>query len=298
MTKVSIIVPVYESPEFIEPFFKFFHQNPLPNGIELIIVDNGSTDVFYNELVTQGESTINCNIYRYSEKQSSYAARNFGVSQSKGQVLAFTDFDCILSKSYIDLLLTMDINPKNIISGKVELFYIKNNIYEFFDNHYYLDQKRYSINKKGATANLVVPKLIFEDLDGFSEFTSGGDGEFCHRVNLHGYGFKYNEDLLIKHPSRSSLKEHAIKAKRIGIGTGQYFLNTNHTILTKILIILKNLILILFPLHQIKIGIKIFIKEPVRIIDFHKLIFLLYNVSYLQRVNIIKIILNTNNDTK
>jgi glycosyltransferase involved in cell wall biosynthesis len=293
MTKVSIIVPVYESPNFIEPFFKFFHQNPLPNGIELIIVDNGSTDIFYNELVTQGESIINCNIYRYSEKQSSYAARNFGVSQSKGQVLAFTDFDCILSKSYIDLLLTIDINPKNIISGKVELFYIKNNVYEFFDNHYYLDQKRYSTNKKGATANLVVPKLIFEDLNGFSEFTSGGDGEFCHRVNLNGYGFEYNEDLIIGHPARNSLKDHLIKAKRIGIGTGQFFLSHNNSKVKKIFTVSKNLLLIPFPFYPIKIGIKIFHENHLNFNNFFKLIFLLYKVSFFQRINIIKTILKS-----
>jgi glycosyltransferase involved in cell wall biosynthesis len=293
MIKVSIIVPVYESPEFIEPFFKFFHQSPLPNVIELIIVDNGSTDAFYNELVTQGESIMNCNIFRYSEKQSSYAARNFGVSQSKGQVLAFTDFDCKISKSYIDLLLSMDINPKNIISGKVELFNIKNNIYEFFDNHYYLDQKRYSKNKKGATANLVVPKLIFENLNGFSEFTSGGDGEFCQRVNLHGYGFKYNEDLIIGHPARNSLKDHLIKAKRIGIGTGQFFLSQNNSKEKKIFIVFKNLLLIPFPYHQIKIGIKILYENHLNFNNFFKLISLLYKVSFYQRINIIKTILNS-----
>ena len=292
MIKVSIIVPVYESPEFVESFFRYFHENPLPNQIELIIVDNGSTDVFYNTLVVNGESIKNCNIYQYSEKQSSYAARNFGVSQSKGQVLAFTDFDCIISESYIDLLLSIDINTKIIISGKIELFYIKNNIYEFFDNSYYLNQKKYSKNKKGATANLVVPKLIFQDLNGFSELTSGGDGEFCYRVNLHGYGFKYNKDLIVGHPARNSLKEHLIKAKRIGRGTGQFFLSYNNSKRGKIFIVFKNLLLILFPFHQIKIGIKIYRENHLNFNNFFKLISLLYKVSFFQRINIIKTILN------
>lgn len=298
MIRVSIIVPVFESPEFIESFFKFFYQNPLPNQIELIIVDNGSTDVFYNELVTQSKSIINCNIYQYSEKQSSYAARNFGVSKSKGQVLAFTDFDCILSETFINELLNIDVNIKYIISGKVDLFFIQNNIYEFFDNHYYLDQQRYSAYKKGVTANLVVPRFIFYDLNGFADFTSGGDGEFCHRVNINGYGFKYNDNLVVKHPSRSSLTEHTKKAKRIGIGTGQYFLKINHAKLPRFLMILKNLILIVFPFHQIKVGIRIMKNEPVRIMDLHKLLFLLYSVSFLQRVNIVRTVIYGNKERK
>jgi len=288
MIRVSIIVPVYESPKFIEPFFKFFHQNPLPNGIELIIVDNGSTDVFYNELVTQGESIINCNIFRYPEKQSSYAARNFGVSQSKGQVLAFTDFDCILSKSYIDLLLTIDINPKNIISGKVELFYIKNNIYEVFDKYAYLNQNTYSKEKKGATANLLVPRNIFESLNGFSEFISGGDGEFCHRVEKSGYGFKYNKDLVIRHPTRNTLIEHETKARRLGVGASQNILKKNNNILKKIFLIIKKIIGIIFPYHQIRIGFKIMLNPLFVPKDFFKLIILCYKIGYLQRVEIVK----------
>ena len=293
MIKISIIVPVFEGKDFTNSFFSFFEQFPLPSEVELIIVDNGSHNLFYSSLLSRGNKTPNCTVVKYSLKQSSYAARNYGALQAKGSVLAFTDFDCILSKAYIDLLLAIDINLKNIISGKVELFYVKNNIYEFFDNNYYLDQKRYAKNKKGATANLVVPKLIFEDLNGFSEFTSGGDGEFCHRVNLHGYGFQYNEDLIIGHPARNSLKDHLIKAKRIGRGTGQFILSHNNSKVKILLIVLKNLLLIPFPFHQIKIGMKIVHENNLNISSLVKLISLLYKVSFYQRINIVKTILKS-----
>lgn len=288
MIKVSIIVPVYDSPEFIEPFFKFFHRNPLPNTIELILIDNGSSRVFYNELVIQGESIANCNVYRYCEKQSSYAARNYGVSQSKGQILAFTDFDCILSKSYIDLLLNIKINPNNIISGRVDLFYSKHNIFELFDKYAYLNQNTYSKAKKGATANLLVPRNIFETLNGFSEFISGGDGEFCQRVQRSGFGFEYNSDLVISHPTRNTLKEHEVKAKRLGIGASQNMLKRRFDISRKLFLITKNLIGIIIPFHQIRIGFKILFNPLFSRKDIFKLIHLCYKIGFLQRVEIVK----------
>ena len=139
----------------------------------------------------------------------------------------------------------------------------------------------------------MVPKLIFEDLNGFSEFTSGGDGEFCHRVNLHGYGFQYNEDLIIGHPARNSLKDHLIKAKRIGRGTGQIILSHNNSKVKILLIVLKNLLLIPFPFHQIKIGMKIVHENNLNISSLVKLISLLYKVSFYQRINIVKTILKS-----
>ena len=288
MIKISIIVPVYEGENFIIPFFSFFKANPLPNEIELIIVDNGSTDVFYNKLVTHGETIINCNIYRYSKKQSSYAARNYGFSKAKGNVIAFTDFDCLITENYINELINFPNSEFNLVSGKIELYHIKNNIYEVFDKYAYLKQEEYFDNNYAATANLVLNRNTFIKLKGFKELTSGGDNEFCKRSIINGFCIKYNENLLVKHPLRGSYIEHIKKTKRLGIGHGQLFKTKNIKGLNKILFLLKTLIGVFFPFHQLKIFYRIIKKEQVTVGNFFLFFRLCFNVGMIQRIQILK----------
>ena len=252
MIKVSIIVPVFEGQNFIIPFFSFFKANPLPNEIELIIVDNGSTDVFYNKLVTHGESIINCNIYRYSKKKSSYAARNYGATQARGQIFAFTDFDCLITKDYINELMYFPTSEFNLVSGKIELYHIKNNIYEVFDKYTYLKQEEYFDNNYAATANLILNRNTFIKLKGFKELTSGGDSEFCKRSIKNGFFITYNENLVVKHPLRGSYIEHIEKTKRLGIGHGQVFRLKKTGKIENLLFFLKNSFGVFIPLHQLK----------------------------------------------
>ena len=75
-------------------------------------------------------------LFQYMEKQSSYAARNYGVAQSRGMLLAFTDFDCWLQQDYIDYLdyFAPENLPGGLISGSIEIYYESKNIYEIFDN--------------------------------------------------------------------------------------------------------------------------------------------------------------------
>ena len=223
MIKVSIIVPVFQGDEFVIPFFSYFKFNQLPSNIELIIIDNGSNQDFYNNLLEISKKINNCKILSYKEKKSSYAARNFGSRYAKGDILAFTDFDCKLTKKYIIELQKLSISDIDIISGKIELYHIKNNIYEIFDSYAYLNQEQYFKKNYAATANLVLRRDAFHKLNGFIELKSGGDNEFCKRAIENGYQIYYNENLLINHPLRGSYIEHIRKTKRLGIGHGELF---------------------------------------------------------------------------
>ena len=288
MIKVSIIVPVFEGEEFIKPFFSFFKANPLPNEIELIIVDNGSKDIFYNNLVFISNKINNCSVFSYSDVQSSYAARNYGFSKAKGEIIAFTDFDCLITKKYIEELTNIPVSETNLISGRIDLFHLKNNIYEVFDRYAYLKQEEYFDNNYAATANLVLNKNTFIKLKGFKELTSGGDNEFCKRSARNGFKIKYNKKLLVKHPLRDTYIEHIKKTKRLGIGHGQLFKSKNINGITKILFLVKTFIGVFIPFHQLIIFCKIIKNEKFKFSEFFLLLRLCYNVGMIQRIQILK----------
>lgn len=288
MIKVSIIVPVFEGQHFIKQFFNFTKSNSLPPNIELLIVDNGSSKIFYENLLKISDTTMNCRVLRYSDKQSSYAARNYGASRSSGQVIAFTDFDCVLTKQYIKTLQDYPITEINLVSGKIELFHVKNNIYEIFDRYAYLKQEEYFDNNYAATANLLLAKDTFEKLKGFKELTSGGDNEFCKRAVNNGFEIDYCENLLVKHPLRGTYNEHIKKSKRLGRGHGQLFKIKKKNRVQKFFFLVKTSFGIFIPIHQIFIFYKIMKVENIKFKEIFSLFRLCYAVGMFQRYEIIK----------
>lgn len=288
MKRISIIVPVYNGADFLKSFFRIFHQDLNFSGIEVLIVDNGSSQEFSRDLHKEAEKFSFISVYSYDEKKSSYAARNFGFKQSVGEIIAFTDFDCVLTPQYIKELTEFPLSEKDIVSGKIELFHVKNNIYEIFDRNAYLKQEEYFDNKYAATANLILCRETFSKLTGFEALTSGGDNEFCKRAIANGFGIKYNSQLLVRHPMRGTYTEHIKKAKRLGKGHGQLFKIKNIGGLRKVLFLVKTSCGVLLPVHQLSIYFRIIKNEKITFKDVFLLFRLCYNVGMLQRIQILK----------
>ena len=94
-SELSIIAPVFNGEKYISEFIEGI-KNLDKNGleVELIIVDNGSTDNTVPILEKSGVS------YYQFPIPSVYSARNFGVTIAKHPVLAFIDSDCVPSRDW------------------------------------------------------------------------------------------------------------------------------------------------------------------------------------------------------
>lgn len=284
----SIVVPVYNGEEYINQFFdalkgldKYFEKG------ELIIVDNGSSESFKKTLIDKSEKISFIHIFSYKKLKSSYASRNFGANNANGKILCFTDFDCVITEQYLKYVHNLSHSEIELVSGKIELFHVKNNIYELFDKNAYLKQQEYANSKYAATANLITTKNIFDNLNGFKELISGGDNEFCKRATSNGYHIDYDPRFLIKHPMRGSYKEHIIKAIRLGKGHGQ-LIRVSSSKKIKIKLIMKNLLGVILPLHQFRIFCFIIKTEKISSYNFLRLLFLVWHVGIIQRLKILQ----------
>lgn len=288
MKRISIIVPVYNGYEFLNPFFEIFKKEINFDEIEILIIDNNSSIKFLEALILKAQKYDFISVYSYNKKRSSYAARNFGFSKSMGDIIAFTDFDCLLTKSYIKELRDQTDEIDSLISGKVELFPFKNNYFEVFDKTTYLKQEEYFNKGYAATANLVLNRKIFKNVGGFREITSGGDSDFCKRAITKGYDIIFNKSLIVKHPLRNSYEDHIKKAKRLGIGHGQVFCLRKTGKFEYLLFFLKNIFGVFIPLHQFIIFFKILISGKIKFKNIFGLFILCFAVGSLQRIEIIK----------
>ena len=87
--KISVIIPAYNSESSIKRCIRSITSQTFPReNYEIIVVDDGSTD----NTVAAAKSS-GANIVITSEHHSSGRARNIGVKNSNGKILAFINFE-------------------------------------------------------------------------------------------------------------------------------------------------------------------------------------------------------------
>jgi GT2 family glycosyltransferase len=75
----------------------------IPSGVraQLIVVDNGSTDDTRDAVETAQRSLVIPVRYLYDAKRGLARCRNLGISEAQGDIVAFTDDDCVVSCDWV-----------------------------------------------------------------------------------------------------------------------------------------------------------------------------------------------------
>lgn len=218
---VSVIIPVYNDLERLKICVEALVKQTYPqDNYEIIVVDNGSAQSPAADLATYKSL---CVVQETSP--GSFAARNKGAQVAQGNILAFTDSDCIPAADWIEKgAAYLHANPQvGLIGGRVKVF-AQNPQHptaaELCDLVTAFPQKRY-IEKLhfSVTANLFTTKTVFESVGPFNEkLKSGGDLEWGQRVFAHGYQLIYAPDVCVAHPARKKISQIQRKARRVAGG--------------------------------------------------------------------------------
>lgn len=99
--KISIIVPVYNAEKTIEYCIDSIITQKTKFEIELILVEDYSTDRSYEICLALKKKYTEIKLYRTNGKGVS-AARNTGLSHSTGDVVGFCDSDDIYEKDVFE----------------------------------------------------------------------------------------------------------------------------------------------------------------------------------------------------
>lgn len=97
--KVSVILPVYNSEEFIKETIKSA-LSQIYKDFEIIVVNDGSTDKSEEIIKSFSDKRITC---VYQENQGRSKARNKGISLAKGKYIAFLDSDDIWLSKHLEV---------------------------------------------------------------------------------------------------------------------------------------------------------------------------------------------------
>lgn len=214
---VSVVIPVYDDAARLRRCLAALAAQTYPRDrFEVIVVDNGSTDA-----VAAAVAGFPFVVFAGEPRRGSYAARNAGLALARGEVLAFTDSDCVPQRDWLAAgVARLEAGPGcGLVAGKIELFFAgprptAAELYErltAFPQHEYVARDHY-----GATANLFTWRAVIEQVGPFAaHLASGGDREWGQRVHAAGLPLVYADEVRVRHPARRSFGELARKVARV-----------------------------------------------------------------------------------
>jgi glycosyltransferase involved in cell wall biosynthesis len=209
---ISIIIPAYNEEDTIAGCLDSLLEQTYPNRLmDVIVVDNNSTDNTQSIVADYPVKLV------AEDKQGSYAARNAGVNNTEGHILAFTDADVRPHKKWLE---TGEIHLRHcdIVTGPIvsERAGERETLATTFD-----DVMGFN-SENCKTANLLVRAKVFDKVGSFDErLTSGGDILWGQNARDNGFEVNYLDDLVVFHESRDSIRELLGKSIRTGYGAGQ-----------------------------------------------------------------------------
>jgi GT2 family glycosyltransferase len=231
LPSVSVVVPFYgpDASALARCVESLLDQDYPKDRLTIAVVDN-------NDPARLPPDTFGprCTIF-YELSPGSYAARNRGIRESFGDIVAFTDSDCVPHRSWISAgVKSLQAAPEPVLVGGSIVFDFGNdhrqNSYKLLDSIVHHRQKEYVLlHRFAATANLFVRRELFATFGAFDpRFLSGGDREFGQRLAAAGVKICLAEDAVVSHPARGRFVDLLRKNLR-GAGGDKTFLSLSGT---------------------------------------------------------------------
>lgn len=201
--RFSIIIPAYNSEKTLSDCLESLEDQSLSKkAYEVIVVDDGSTDS------TATIAKKFNNKYIYQTNQGPASARNKGVNLAVGDIILFTDSDCVPDYNWIREMVKPFSNPevvgvKGTYKTKQKQLAAKFAQAEFEDR-YDLLQKSSKIDMID-TYSAAFRKAVFLNIGGFDQsfpVASNEDTDLSYRLAASGYELVFNKDAFVyhKHP--------------------------------------------------------------------------------------------------
>jgi glycosyltransferase involved in cell wall biosynthesis len=181
--RISVIVPVFNASRWIDSCIQgLLNQDYDPACFEVIMVDNNSPDDSAGRIGR-------CDRIRllHESEQSSYAARNCGVRQARGEVLAFTDADCAPAPNWLSTIDRTMRNPQTQVVLGARQFASRSPTLRLLAAYEdarveYILTNHLKNSYFGFTNNMAIRRSAFEQHGPFPVVARAGDTLFLQKL--------------------------------------------------------------------------------------------------------------------
>ena len=182
LPKISVVVPVFNGEATIRTCVEAILGLDYPSDLlQTFIVDNRSTDGTRKILERYPVTVL-----EEAKTQSSYAARNLGIRHSTGDIVAFTDADCVPERSWLRAIVAA-IAPADVggVAGAIEAFRADSAVERYQARRAIRADRAYQhkVLPFAQTANAAYKRDVFERIGLFDPtLIFGGDLDFSWRM--------------------------------------------------------------------------------------------------------------------
>ena len=217
MKKISVIIPNLNSPRIDQTITALEGQSLDPSYFEVIVV---GTDRF--GLVRSSEIT---RFVQSDQPLSPAQARNLGVKHANGEILTFTDADCIPATDWLLIIASrFEESSINVLGGGIR--YYSDNYWTIADNlsmfYEYLENSPPGERYLLPSLNLAIRRNAFEQVGGFDERyprASGEDADLCLRLREMGIILNFDPCAIVLH---APLRHNLVDLLQHGYYQGKY----------------------------------------------------------------------------
>jgi len=160
-------------------------------------------------------TALDCRVL-WEPRYFSYATRNLGIQEARGEFLLFTDSDTTPDQGWIEEGIRALRQGADIVAGKIAVTSsARPSLPEVYELLYAFDQEKNVRGGYCATANMVVRRDLFTTLGHFDRTAlSGEDFLWTRRAVESGARLVYARACIVNHPARSSWSALLAKARR------------------------------------------------------------------------------------
>ena len=207
---VSVIIGTYNRCDILLASLRHIVTMDVPDDItwELLVVDNNSSDMtreLVHNLKTESGADIN---YLFEKRQGLSYARNRGIEESHGRIIAFLDDDCIVDPGWLSCLVH-EFRSDPVLSGiggRVELFDERDKPVTLMTS---MERRLFSSGQLFSFmhgCNMAFDRNVFQKIGGFdvrlgpgTKIAAAEDADLIYRVYKSGFRMLYCPDLCVYH---------------------------------------------------------------------------------------------------
>lgn len=183
-----------------------------PNRVEILVIDNGSTDRTVAIIETMQVAVHRCPDLNLGQ------LRNKALAMAGGEIVAFVDSDCIVERDWLVELVKWFDDPSVALAGNEYL--LPENASTFERNWY--PRSNYGIKENDLipAGNMAISKKVIQSLGGFDEsLITGEDAQILQLVRSSGYRTISDHRVRCTHLGNAkNLKEYFRKETWYGLG--------------------------------------------------------------------------------
>lgn len=226
MTSASVVIPAYNAEATIGDMLRALLQqvNP-PNDLEIIIVDNASTDRTVD--IARGFAKV---VVLSESKRGPAAARNAGLRKATNEVIVHLDADTLPARTWLRNILAPFADPSTVLAaGQTLCFNPQTGVERYIAGAGVYDTER-AITRLpfpfAPSLNMAVRRQVALEVGGWTEeLMTAEDVDFSHRIlRLHPAPIAFARDAVLFHRVRSTPAQLATLARSYGQGVACMYL--------------------------------------------------------------------------